>query len=558
VTGSSARGDGHPDLAATIAALDAVADLGPGRVADEHVADAVALRATIDERLALGDGLTVVAVAGGTGVGKSALVNRLVGAPVATEGIRRPTTSWPLAITATALVDPATALVDPATAPVDPTAAPVDPATAPVDPATALLRWLQVDDWVPAPDGFPEGLVLLDLPDHDSVVASHRETAHRLARRVDGLIVVVDPVKYARADLHEGPLAALADHAEVVTVALNRIDELRDDDVRRCVEDLTSHLTVPGRARPTVVATSASTGEGVDALRDQLRQLVAARSAAQRRLIADAVSLGRRIGPELQALPDPTPDRDELHEALMVATDAHRRVGEADLAYRRDARGATRSPLARLARLPIRGVAGVARAFGVGEGTAMPPSVPRPSSARIEAVLADQLRLATVTGAVHAALGDTVGHLAARGAPALADAVGGVGVRPDPRSWWPALAAARGVAEAVALVGFVWLVLLGVADWLQLPEIPTPRITEVVTWPTALLLGGLLLRVVLGILTRVLVARGARHHARRVERDILARLDRVTDEQLLVPFRAELTRHEQLRDAVGRLSPRRR
>ena len=279
------------DLGEVVTALDTIIELGSGRLADPQVADAAALRATIDERLALGDGLTVVAVAGGTGVGKSSLVNRLVGVPVATEGVRRPTTSWPLAITA----------------------APTSPDDGDGDPAAALLRWLQVDDRVLAPDGFPDGLVLIDLPDHDSVVVSHRETADRLARRVDGLIVVVDPVKYARADLHHGPLAMLTDHAEVVTVVLNRIDELSGDDVQRCVDDLASHVVAAGRAPPTIVATSASTGEGIAELQGQLLTLVDARSAAHRRLIADAMTLARRIAPELEVLPDPTPDLSLIH-----------------------------------------------------------------------------------------------------------------------------------------------------------------------------------------------------------------------------------------------------
>ena len=73
------------DLHGAVGALDAIAELGPGRLPPELVAEAARRRASIDERLALGDGLTVVAVVGGTGVGKSALVNRLVGAPVATQ-----------------------------------------------------------------------------------------------------------------------------------------------------------------------------------------------------------------------------------------------------------------------------------------------------------------------------------------------------------------------------------------------------------------------------------------------------------------------------------------
>lgn len=511
-----------PDLGAAVTALDTIVELGPGRLDDAHVAEAAALRATIDERLALGDGLTVVAVAGGTGVGKSALANRLVGAPVAAEGVRRPTTSRPLAI-----------------------------APAPADaPTTALLGWLDIEDRVTAPPGFPEGLVLLDLPDHDSVVAEHRTTAVRLARRVDGLLVVVDPVKYARADLHHGPLAALTDHAEVVTVVLNRIDELHPGDVERCLDDLASHLDAGGHHRPTIVATSAATGAGVGELQAQLRQLAETRTAARRRLVADVTALASRVAAELVTLPEPVPDTDQLLDALMEATDAHRLVAEAELAYRRDARRGVRSPLARVVMLPVRGATELARAFGIGD-PAPTTSAPSPSVARIETVLAGELRLQRTTGPAHAVLGDTIQRLASQGAPALADAVGGVGVRPPPRRWWHVVAAVRGIAETVALVGFGWLVLLGVADWLQLPDIPTPRLTEALTWPTALLIAGALARVLLGLGTRLAVGRGARRHRQRIADAVRRRLAAVTEERLLTPYTDELARHERLREAVS-------
>jgi GTP-binding protein EngB required for normal cell division len=513
------------DLAGAVAALDTIADLGPGRLPDHLVAEAVRRRATIDERLALGDGLTVVAVVGGTGVGKSALVNRIVGAPVATEGVRRPTTSWPVAV--------------------------LPPGDA---SAAALLDWLGIDERVHAPDGFPEGLVLLDLPDHDSVVAEHRETAGRLSARVDGLLVVVDPVKYARADLHDGPLAALTDHAEVVTVVLNRIDELTSVDVDRCVADLSERLGATNGAAPRfeVVTTSASTGAGVEQLRAQLRDLAESRTAARRRLLGDVAALARRTATELMTLPDPLPDAGRLQEALMDATDAHRAIAEAETAYRRDARGAVRSPLARLVMLPVRGVGGVARSFGIGD-PAPAKDTSRPSVARIETVLAGELRLRRTTGTTHAMLGETIGQLASRGAPALADAVGSVGVRPDPRRWWTAAAAIRGVVEAVAFVGFVWLVLLGVADWLQLPDIPTPQLTEALTWPTALFVGGVLVRVLIGLVTRLIVSVGARRHRERVARRMHQALELVTEQRLLAPYRQELDRHARLREAVERV-----
>ena len=56
-----------------------------------------AVVAKVEERTALVGGHTVVALAGATGSGKSSLFNALVGSPVATVGVRRPTTSTPTA-----------------------------------------------------------------------------------------------------------------------------------------------------------------------------------------------------------------------------------------------------------------------------------------------------------------------------------------------------------------------------------------------------------------------------------------------------------------------------
>ena len=47
------------------------------------------------------------------------------------------------------------------------------------------------------------GLVLLDLPDHDSTVAAHRIEVDRLVALVDLLVWVLDPQKYADAAVHE-------------------------------------------------------------------------------------------------------------------------------------------------------------------------------------------------------------------------------------------------------------------------------------------------------------------------------------------------------------------
>nr|WP_051876357.1 hypothetical protein [Cellulosimicrobium sp. MM] len=80
--------------------------------------------------------------------------------------------------------------------------------------------------------------MLLDLPDHDSVVVEHRVRAERLVERADLLVWVVDPQKYADAALHERYLRPLAGHGSVVVLVLNQVDRLTPADADACLADL--------------------------------------------------------------------------------------------------------------------------------------------------------------------------------------------------------------------------------------------------------------------------------------------------------------------------------
>src|SRR5690606_3026779 len=66
--------------------------------------------------------------------------------------------------------------------------------------AGPLLDWLGVRRrhavGVDGADAAGGGLVVLDLPDHDSVVTDHRLEAERLVALVDLMVWVVDPQKY--------------------------------------------------------------------------------------------------------------------------------------------------------------------------------------------------------------------------------------------------------------------------------------------------------------------------------------------------------------------------
>jgi hypothetical protein len=510
-------------LARIVTDLDTVIALGPGRLDDDDVAEATALRTRIGERLAIGDALTVVAFVGGTGVGKSALLNRLVGQEVATEGRRRPTTAVPLAVAGRAGAD--------------------------VD---ALLSWLDISDRR-VTGTLADDLILVDLPDHDSVIDQHRVTAERLRRRVDGVIVVLDPVKYARADLHEGPLAELLAHAEVTIIAFNRVDELGAADRAAALADAGQKLRERGLADLEVLPTSAATGEGTAELRARATELAGQRRAAVRRLAGDAALFGAAVVAGSPPPSDRDLDTSRLLDPLLEATDAYRTEVEAEVTYRREARQTIRSPLARVVRAPVDLAARAARNLGI-----RPAAVQLDHGAhirpRIESVLARELELLGATGVAHRTVHTGITRTAADAAPALADAARSVPIRPPERGWWSAMSWARGAAEVTLVGGLLWLVLVGVAQWLALPPVPTPDLNDDLTWPAALFLYGLAARVLLAIATRIAAVVGARRHRQRVAEQLRAALQEAVEDRITVPYRAEAERQRTLHRAVGRLA----
>ncbi len=153
-------------------------------------------------------------------------------------------------------------------------------------------------------DGSSElhGLILIDLPDHDSSATEHRAQVDRMLELVDAVIWVVDPEKYADAVLHERYLRPLAGYAEVMFVVLNQVDRLPGDAADQVVDDLRRLLDEDGLALgehgepgAAVLALSAATGRGVGELREALGQFVAERGAADRRLAADVDAAAERL-----------------------------------------------------------------------------------------------------------------------------------------------------------------------------------------------------------------------------------------------------------------------
>ncbi|MFD2348449.1 GTPase [Nonomuraea ferruginea] len=221
----------RPSLDSRLAALLEAAELGEGRLPAEAVAAARAVAERAGARRRLSVEHTVAALAGATGSGKSSLFNAMTGTDLAAVGVTRPTTSTAQA----ALWDGAG--------------------------AGPLLDWLDVPHRhsASAVDDL-SGLVLLDLPDHDSIRLSHRLEVDRLVELVDLLVWVLDPQKYADAAIHERYLRPLAGHRDVMVVVLNQIDRLPPGAADRCLKDLRRLLDADGLTGVPVLGVSARTG----------------------------------------------------------------------------------------------------------------------------------------------------------------------------------------------------------------------------------------------------------------------------------------------------------
>ncbi|MGW0663273.1 GTPase [Streptodolium elevatio] len=265
---------------ARLSALDRMTVAADGRMAAEHLAEVRALLDRADARLRTAPQHAVVALAGGTGSGKSSLFNALIGLDLSRTGARRPTTDTALACA-------------------------WDPESArPLLDLLGLPRSRQIprhgalDDTGPLQDPVLSRLVVVDLPDHDSVETGHRDEVDRFVAAADHLIWVLDPQKYADAAVHERYLRPLARHGDVMTVVLNQVDRLPEGGADDCLPDLRRLLAADGLPDVRLVATSAVTGEGVRELRDIVTAVAAGRRAAILRLAADLDHITEEIDPE--------------------------------------------------------------------------------------------------------------------------------------------------------------------------------------------------------------------------------------------------------------------
>lgn len=511
-------------LADRLAALREAVEVAEGRLEVPEIGRARALLAKAGARAALGEA-TVVALAGATGSGKSTLFNALSGSEVSSPGLRRPTTGVAHATVWTGAGAGAGGDVA-------------------GDGTDRLLDWLEVPRrHRHAPEPALDGLILLDLPDHDSVRLEHRLEVDRLVELVDVLVWVLDPEKYADAAVHDRYLAPLATHQDALLVVLNQIDRLDPAAAQACQADLRRLLDGEGLDAVPVQPISGLTGSGVAELRGELARRVAARRAATDRLTADVRAVAADLAahsPTDDPPPDGEADSDDLVAALAAAAGVDVVRSAVERSEARAGAGTTGWPLLRwlrrlrpdpLARLHL----GDPRAR-----TSLPP--PAPAARAAVATAVRSARDAEGAGLPQAWRDDlrrTVVASEEQLADRLDAAVAGVDLGPDRTPLWQrAVGGLQWLLALVALAGALWLLALVVLGFFRLDGIvPLPRVQQVPV-PTLLLVGGLLAGLLLAVVSRPLVALRARRRGRAVQRRVQLAVAAVAEDDLLAPMRA--------------------
>lgn len=518
-----------------LAGLAEAADLGEGRLPAPPVAQARTVAERAQARRGLSEQLTVVAFAGSTGAGKSTLFNSIVGEEVAKAGVLRPTTSEPLA------------------------------AIWRETPETiALLEWLGVTRWHVATGGADAlaDLVLIDLPDHDSTSTAHRAHVDHFVERVDLMVWVLDPQKYADALVHEQYLRRFSRHDDVTVVVLNQVDRLPVADASACLSHLRRLVAEDGLSDAVVLATSNRSGEGLEALAERILASVAGRRTAVARLAADVAAAADGLA---GAAEDPgTPvagvkpaDLDRLTDALTEAAGAP--VIEA--AIRKSSQlKATHAvgwpPLKWLANLRKDPVAQLRL-----ERPGVDPRLVRSSLPSNDPVAKARANSAVMNYVDTASAGapqawvQSTRAVADRASASLTDHLDQAVTRAplvpprDPR-WWSVFGVLQWVLFAVALAGGLWLLALAGLAYLQFHVGQAPTV-EGVPIPTLMLIVGLLGGVVLAFFGRLLARSSANRAARAARAALRAEVATVAETEIAAPVAAELGTVDQFRRALA-------
>ena len=531
-------------LAGRLTALARLIQIGAARAGTDGfdpglLGAAEDLLARAGERLRLSAEHTVVALAGGTGSGKSSLFNALAGANLSPVGVTRPITIAPHACVWR------------------------------MDGAGPLLDWLGVPrrcryGRASALDRGEEslaGLVLLDLPDHDSVVSGSSAEVDRLVGLADLMIWVLDPQKYADAAVHRRYLAPLAGHSAVTAVVLNQADQLTGQEAEECVADLRRLLDSADFREPRVLVTSAKTGAGLDELRKVLIDAVTARHAASERIAADVDALLPRFAAYRAADPG-IAVVDAEHAARLVdafaAAAGVSAVGDGlQSAYELRAVDYIGWPVARLVeRLPGRDPVRKMRLGDLREE--LRAMVGGPVGARqadidntLNALAADICAALPEpwSRTVRAATRSQANQIPAELGNALTESLPATNRVPG---WWRFVRVWQWALVAVAIAGLAWFGALIAFGVFEISRQSTPLLDDptLIPWVCVMVAAILLLGWLTSAGCQNVVTLAAERQRDRIVELIRSRITAVAQDKVLMPIQQELSEYARYRDEL--------
>lgn len=597
-------------FARSVASLKDAISYGEGRVPETVLLDAAETLERLSQRRELSTEHTVIGFFGATGSGKSTLFNAIAGQNIALSAPTRPTTStvqaaiweaegseelldwlginkrvYPQTL---ALAAEGEATEGNEAGGNNKSAGGVAAPNAVTEPAPGLFNRIRR-----AVGGRGEmrtrtgGLILLDMPDFDSVTTTNRDLAARMMRYVDVLVWVVDPQKYADAVIHRDFMVPLAASGAQALCVLNQADKLAPAEVPAVLASLTRLLQAEGTEAHLLaapIAVSARTGEGVDVLRDLLAQVAAAKSLSLQRtdaqLHATASQLRTYAGGEGTVLAGAyaLDAEQKLVKACYSSSQAEQVLEAATASYRRAAGQRTGWILTRwMSRLkadPLRRLhlgqqeetksaskaeksAGMLGSDSENAPELVASSLP-PLSAAQKAGMANAVRQYSkqMAARIDEPWKRSMKEAALSREAELPELLERDMVRIDyglgrTRAPWVIFNALQWIALLSALVGVGWLTLISGMAYLQiqLPPAPTPEGSPV-PLPTLLLLLGILLGIASAGVGRLLTAMGSRYYARKLRGRLQTGVEKAVQSCVVAPVQLEAKRLTSYRKAL--------
>ena len=514
-------------------------DLEGGALSASTAQAAAEVLRRAEARRGLGSEHTVVAFAGSTGSGKSSLFNAVSGLEIAEVGVRRPTTSEPIACVWG-------------------------------EGGDDLLDWLEVPKsrrtWrESALDGDDEeplrGLILIDLPDHDSTAYAHREVSDRLIDMVDVVFWVVDPQKYADFSLHNRYLSKMSAAAESTVVVLNQVDRLDAEQKKATLGHLRSLLEADGMEKATVAAASAVTREGVPEIRRQLVKMIESREAGKRRIEQELADVAGRIRAELGR---PVDDPEQIPQSDILIGAMNEAVGTSAIGqtvhddYARRAYAKTAYPLlAKASR-------GKADPLGARHGgdrevllRAAQPELTQPQTARINLAAHEVISGATrrLPAAWKRAAAAAEDQSAARISADLESAVSSVDISHRRPGWWGVASFFQWLFFILTILGIITTAAAAVLIFF-FPEIlwtalPNMRLSVLGLIAAAPLMIGIIGSIITSVLAANARRKGADDARAQVEEDIERAVHSAAKDNVFEPVTRLLRKHRETYHALS-------